>query len=172
MPLAQRHEKGLTNGRQLHPVQRDHPALSPAERKWAKKILAHSAEQRAAITAAEIKLTEDDPLLVWPDFAWEFQKPAGDLWIYSEESGDPHHVGQFVRAFLARFRPKDSWHFTWAETCSRPIVGDFGGGGLFVTAKSFQLFSAHEWLERRKLAFQREVPSSKSRRRRGQAGGT
>ena len=138
------------------------PRLTAAERAWAERTLGggergdelqHDEPDPArALHASGIRTRHVDPD-DWPGFAWELTRPGNDLWLYSSESGNPVHAGEFVRALLARFRRRDCWTLTWAETCSRPRVGEFGGGGLFVTAGSVRAFSASDWLAGRRRAF-------------------
>ena len=90
------------------------------------------------------ELPEDESL----GFDWRvFEEPAEArrLWLYTEESGDPLAVGRFVQAYLKRFQPTGSFALTYACTCDKPRVGEFGGGAIYVTAKSIDSFDAHEW---------------------------
>ena len=94
------------------------------------------------------ELPEDDSL----GFDWQiFDEPAEArrLTLYAEESGDPLAVGRFVQAYLKRFRPEDSFALTYACTCDKPRAGEFGGGAIFVTAKSIDSLDAHEWANER-----------------------
>jgi hypothetical protein len=77
----------------------------------------------------------------WPDFDWQLSTEERELWIYSEESGNLNNVATLAQAFLKRFRPSGYWSFEYAYTCSKPRVGEFGGGGAFITAKEIK------WLE-------------------------
>ncbi len=83
--------------------------------------------------------TEADELL---GFAFDFSdcEPGNDgereLWLYSDEHGDLNQVTQFVQKFLRRFRPDQSWTLTYAETCSKPRIGEFGGGAVVVRANA------------------------------------
>ena len=139
------------------------PALSSKEQSWVRRLLAESAS-RKDLARAGIDVDAIDPEM-WPGFSWEIEQPSGELWLYSQDCCDPQHVGQFVRAFLARFRPRECWGLTWAETCSRPIVGEFGGGGIFVTAREIQTFNVHEWLRQRQKAFLKTKPAGKGHAR-------
>ena len=56
------------------------------------------------------------------------------LWVYAEESGSPDNVAWLVQKFLKKFRPDQCWSLTYSTTCSKPRVGEFGGGAVFVTA--------------------------------------
>jgi hypothetical protein len=57
------------------------------------------------------------------------------LWFNSDGCGNPDCVADLVHCFLERFRPHECWSLSFALTCTKPEVGQFGGGGIFVTAK-------------------------------------
>jgi hypothetical protein len=50
------------------------------------------------------------------------------LWIRSDETGDPERVIEFVNRCADAFGLKGRWGFTWAGTCSRPHINAFNGG--------------------------------------------
>lgn len=64
------------------------------------------------------------------------------LWIRSEEHGYVDRVAHLVQKFLRKFRPADCWSLTYAATCSKPRVGEFGGGAFFVTASDIKWFGS------------------------------
>jgi len=69
-----------------------------------------------------------------------------DLWLYSDEFGDPAAVADFVQAFLKKFRPDACFTFEWACTCSKPRLEEFGGGAVFITADSTEWLTTGEWV--------------------------
>ena len=70
------------------------------------------------------------------DYAFDEDTESGaHLWVYSEEGGDVDQVIRLVQAFLGKFRPSETWAITWSSTCSKPRVGEFGGGWAVVTAQ-------------------------------------
>ncbi|NQT37235.1 MAG: hypothetical protein HQ581_07085, partial [Planctomycetes bacterium] len=69
------------------------------------------------------------------------------LWLYCEENGAADRAAHLVQKFLGQFRPTDSWSLTWAATCSKPRVGAFGGGAVFVTASEIKCNDAYEFVE-------------------------
>ena len=86
------------------------------------------------------------------DFAFHGEHDEQDqwgrhLWVYAEAYGNPTHVAWLVQKFLKRFRPNDSWSLTYATACSKPRVGEFGGGALFVTADENRKQDAGDFLE-------------------------
>ena len=82
---------------------------------------------------------------------YEFRDEPGDrgrhLWLYAEETACVERVAHLVRRFLAAFRPRQCWSLTYAATCSKPRVGEFGGGGVFVSADDVFWCDAHQFVE-------------------------
>jgi hypothetical protein len=79
----------------------------------------------------------------WPDFDWSIESDG--LWIRDNgENGNLQILSVFVQRFLKKFRPKDNWQVTWADTCSKSRIGEFGGGGMVVTAKRIKWFSINQ----------------------------
>lgn len=83
-----------------------------------------------------------------PDAGW-----GRYMWLYSEENADLERVGHFVQKFLRQFRPNVCWSVTYAETCSRPRVGEFGGGAVFVTAAEIKYECAYGFIEQQRAEF-------------------
>ena len=137
------------------------PALTDEERAWAEQVLACTCDSEPDVAnnlnAAGIDIGDSGDVVDlddWPGFQWEILPRDADLSMYADESGNILHVGAFVQALLFRFRPSDCWQPTWAETCLRPRIGEFGGGGLFVTAQSVQLLRAADWVHQHRRAFE------------------
>ena len=76
------------------------------------------------------------------------------LWLYTEECGNPDNVAWLVRKFLKKFRPGQCWSLTFAATCSKPRVGEFGGGAIFVTADKVCWENAYDFVARKRAAFE------------------
>lgn len=79
-------------------------------------------------------------------FSWSIT--PGDFWVYSDDFGEPQHVAKLAQEFLRRFRPKQHFALTWAETCDKPRIGHFGGGAVFVTATKMKWMSAGGFLKK------------------------
>jgi predicted transcriptional regulator len=93
-------------------------------------------------------------------FAYQFHDdhdtPDGwgrHLWLYTEEWGSPERVAHLVQKFLRQFRPKECWSLTYATTCSKARVGEFGGGAVFVTADQAVWQDAYDFVETQREAF-------------------
>lgn len=82
--------------------------------------------------------------LTW---GWTLNMDVNDACIFCEESGDPDAMSTVLQRFLLRFRPDQYITFTWAETCSKPRVDEFGGGAALVTSHSSEWMHAHDWVQ-------------------------
>ena len=93
-------------------------------------------------------------------FGYDFhddRDPGGwgrHLWVYAEESGWPDNVAWLVQKFLKKFRPGQCWSLSYATTCSKPRVGEFGGGAVFVTAESIKWQDARDFVGQEQAAFE------------------
>ncbi len=76
------------------------------------------------------------------------------LWIFAEEDGGVDCVVHLVQKFLRQFRPGECWSLTYATTCSKPRVGEFGGGAVFVTVDEIRWQDAFDFVEQQRAAFQ------------------
>lgn len=88
-------------------------------------------------------------------FAFELRANATwgqDLWLYAEEYGRPERVAHLVQKFLRQFRPAAQWWLTYAITCSKPRIGQFTGGAIFVTAETVVCFEAADFVEQQRAA--------------------
>ena len=75
------------------------------------------------------------------------------LWLYAEEYGEPTAVAHLIQQFLKRFRPDQCWGLTFARTCSRMRVGEFGGGAVFVTADAIRWNDTYGFVEEEERSF-------------------
>ena len=85
------------------------------------------------------------------------------IWLYAEEGGEPDHVAEFVQEFLNKFRPSESFSLTWACFCSKPRVGEFDGGGIFVTAKDVKWFVPVDLIEKARNEFENSLKKGKKK---------
>jgi hypothetical protein len=76
------------------------------------------------------------------------------LWLYTEGWGDASNVAWLVQKFLKKFRPDQCWSLTYSTTCSKPRIGEFGGGAVFVTADTIQWQNAYGFVEDQRAAFE------------------
>ena len=90
-----------------------------------------------------IKLAPDDSGFEdFPRFEYEIDE-SGNWWIHADEQADLGHIVDVVQAFINKFRPDFVFRLTYAETCSRPRVGEFGGGWMVVSKDNHEY--GHTW---------------------------
>ena len=133
--------------------------IKPGERTWISHVLSLQNDNDIVSNLKKegIELDDEDSMIWWPGFEWELRDTDTNLWIYAQESGDLACVAAFVKAFLAKFRPNSCWSVTWADTCSAPRIGEFSGGGLFVSAKRIQFFTPDEQIHRLQNRFEKRA---------------
>lgn len=71
------------------------------------------------------------------------------LWIRDDGNGDPEHVVKFVRRCAKEFGLTGLWGMQYANSCSRPRVDGFGGGGHVLdltTGETVDWISTDGWL--------------------------
>jgi len=110
------------------------PLRTEAERAWCKEQLEYLHD------------SEEDHRA---EFEWAFEEDG--LWIYATEYGNVDDVVAFVQDFLAEFRPDGCFSLAWAETCSKPRIGEFGGGAVFVTKNTMEYQNTGDWLQEKRL---------------------
>lgn len=93
-----------------------------------------------------------------PEFQFKFDDDRPEewgrhLWLHAEDVGNPSYIPWLVQKFLKQFRPDECWSLTWATTCSRPQVGEFGGGAVFVTAEEIKWNNVYQFIVDEMAAF-------------------
>ena len=74
------------------------------------------------------------------------------LWINSgDESGNPEAAIDFVTTVGKALKLKGKWGFSWADTCSKLRLNEFGGGAAVVDLKTghVEFVNTYEWLHKK-----------------------
>jgi len=154
------------------------PKLTPKEEAWLKEQLqpirvfgdkehpenavpAELADTEADWTGVRFLRDNDDydPDCDSLGFGYNFDDDHDDgswgrhLWLYAEEYGSPDNVAWLVQKFLKTFRSDQCWWLTWASTCSKPRIGEFGGGAIFVTADEIKWQNVYQFIDDERAAF-------------------
>jgi hypothetical protein len=114
--------------------------IAPEERSWLEAILKDPDdidEEEWKAWCDEYWDGPDHAPEHWPSFSYEFEQHNGDVsfWFHSEDSGNVDNAILLVEKFLSRFRPDQELAISWAHTCSRPIIGAYGGGSYTCNAQ-------------------------------------
>lgn len=77
--------------------------------------------------------------------------PTPSLWVYSEEGGDVGAAAEAIQQVLIDSDSNRVFQGTWAESCSKMRVDEFGGGGVIVTKEEIVWFNPNQqmmdWIE-------------------------
>jgi hypothetical protein len=86
------------------------------------------------MTELDLTSDPDEELDNWPSFEAELEDGETNLWLYSEEGLMDQHLIWFIQALISKFLPPD-YVFTasFACTCSKPQLGEFGGYWLAIS---------------------------------------
>jgi len=68
------------------------------------------------------------------------------IWFVAEESFNPDDLAKLIHELLCEFSLPPCG-FEWANTCSKPQLGAFGGGAVWITKEGFEWLSTNNWLE-------------------------
>lgn len=114
--------------------------LSEEEKAWIRNIPAgrdYEEEEDFYEALEEYGIEPGPDLFVeeFPYFSYTIEQRDGQShwWIYSGSYGNVDHVIVLVQAFIRKFRPDYIFSLTYSESCSKPRVGEFGGGWVVVT---------------------------------------
>jgi hypothetical protein len=89
-------------------------------------------------------------------FAYQFQD-NGQMWCYSGEGANIDCLADFCQAYLRMFKPNSIITFEWANTCSKPRVNSFSGGGIVITAHTQEFINTSIWVSQKKTEIQNRV---------------
>lgn len=70
------------------------------------------------------------------------------VWFYSEESGDLEAVFYTAQLLLKEFDIKEPFVVSWAYTCSKPRISEFGGGAAAIYQDNIISIDAREHIEK------------------------
>lgn len=129
--------------------------LTDEEIGWLKEILQPIGKIESLPAAVEVValLNEDENSKdIWPRFNTVVDEEGRTLWLYSEDYFIDYHIIALIQPFLKRFRPNFLFTMSWADYCSKPRIGEFGGGAIIITAKTVKTTSTWEWIEKEKRA--------------------
>lgn len=90
----------------------------------------------------------------------EFEIQTNVLWLHDAcGTFDLNFLTLVVQAFIQKWRPDYIFSVTWATTCTKPLVGEFGGGWVIVTKDKIQ--TGNTWTEINKamiaIKYEREI---------------
>jgi len=82
----------------------------------------------------------------FPGFETHFSDNDAGVSIYAVECGNVEVAANVLQEFLNKFRPNEYLSIEFANTCSKPRAGEFGGGAVFITANAIKYFHTGSWI--------------------------
>jgi len=128
-------------------------SLTPEETAWLKAQLADSPGTDCPCFLLDYPEREEGDDYCGFAYAFRNGTDGRHLSIYAEDSGDPARAAHLVQKFLKQFHPDQCWSLTYANTCSKPIVGEFAGGAVFVTATEIKQQTTDDFIQQERAAF-------------------
>lgn len=128
---------------------------SDDEREWAKRACAFLVNIEELLTTEGedgVILDTHEFYSILPGDEYEygistsFDVDEDGLWIHSDGEGNPNDAVPLVMTFLRKFHPDRVIFFTWADTCSKPRLHQFGGGAVCISAFDEEWQPTFEWI--------------------------
>jgi hypothetical protein len=103
----------------------------------------------------DIDFDDSDVEYKFPNFQYELSETS--LWVYSEDYGDISQIGKIMISFFKKHRNNGVFYLTYSNTCSKPRIGEFGGGALFVTMHGMKHFNVDEFITQQLVEHQESL---------------
>ena len=130
-------------------------SLTPEETAWLRAQLDNAPDTDCPCFLLDFPELEEGDDYCGFDYAFRDVDDGHSLCIYAEDSGDPARAAYLVQKFLKQFHPDQCWSLTYANTCSKTRVGEFGGGAVFVTVDEIRWNDCNDFVEEQRKAFER-----------------
>lgn len=117
--------------------------LTPVEKLWCETFLRRLEWLGALDFDYRLAEEEEDGGALW------------SLWLHGETLS--YILTGFVQRFLTRHRSDQYVSISYAATCSRPLIGEFGGGAVFITAQAAVWWDETAWLDQQIASFKRRL---------------
>lgn len=103
-------------------------------------------EEQATWLAEELSKDSED---FGPSCGAEIQEDNKTVWLYSEECADLERMIETLCEFQTRFKLKTPITFSWALTCDKPRLDEFGGGAVVVKDGKDYWVDAQSWAQKK-----------------------
>lgn len=132
--------------------------MTDEEFAWLIANAQYKPEERQKVERKNMDPPWYDPDRKLVPFDTSADKDARTFSIESNGESSVDHACEFIKAFLAKFRPAKAHCLGWAATCDQNRPGAFGGGGAFITATEIKYNGSFNWLEQQVKRFNRKPP--------------
>ena len=98
----------------------------------------------------------DDEKFEWPawydrdaesvHFEYDLDRKRGILHVYAEEYGNIDTLSALIHEFIQKFRPDFIFSMSWADTCSKMRIGEFGGGAMVISREGEKWINTDDFI--------------------------
>ena len=119
---------------------------------WLYKVTTFNAEddyagsEEAEAALKKLLCSEDLPCAVedWGCMCdVDIDDDAGSVWFSAGERGDLEQLAYIIHGLIKQFIPSYVFSLTYSETCSKPRLGEFGGGCMVIAKGEIRSWSAY-----------------------------
>jgi hypothetical protein len=76
-----------------------------------------------------------------------YERDGSKVWVYSEEYADVSRLEGILAEYQKKFGDQKAIVLSWAFTCSKPRLSEFGGGASVIVAGKVKNIDARDWAE-------------------------
>jgi hypothetical protein len=91
----------------------------------------------------EKEAEDNDPDYEYSDWEVTWSRSGDGLWVYTDESGNVEAAAAMIQGYLNATEQDITVYMSWANTCSKPRINEFDGGGVVITQT--ELFWANSY---------------------------
>ena len=77
-----------------------------------------------------------------------FEREGAKIWVYSEDYADVGRLENVLAEYQKKFGDQKAITLSWASTCSKPRLSEFGGGASVIVAGKVKNLDASQWAEK------------------------
>lgn len=77
-----------------------------------------------------------------------FERKGTKVWVYSEEYVDMNRLVDILAGYQKTFGDQKAIVLTWAYTCSKPRLSEFGGGAAVIVGGRIESLEVRDWADK------------------------
>lgn len=116
---------------------------------FSEEIVCATEEQAAWLVAELLKETDDGGPSCEAELEGKTRGSLPRVWIHSEEDANLEAMVDVLCEFQNCFKLKEPITVSWAYTCSKPRLSEFGGGAVVVKNGKDHWIDAQSWARKK-----------------------
>lgn len=78
-----------------------------------------------------------------------YERDGSNIWVYSDEYADINRLEDLLAEYQKKFGDQKAITLSWAHTCSKPRLSEFGGGAAVIVAGQIKNLDVRQWADKR-----------------------